>query len=191
MTPLLDSIHGISEKVTSVLGTLSEQAGSETQDLRKNPELLQTIEELIDVNHHLLNAIGVGHASLDEVCKITAEFKLHSKLTGAGGGGCALTFINPSSRLFLLFHLCHTLLNFFGLLFLIAIPSEHLQQVITKLEAKGFQCFQTSIGVGGVCLHETFGTGVESASLTADVFSQKPVRFHLNSKKRSHEDVAD
>ncbi|CAJ0840352.1 9280_t:CDS:2 [Entrophospora sp. SA101] len=45
--------------------------------------------KFIDINHHLAN----GHCSHDKICEITADYKLHSKLTGTRGGGCALTLI--------------------------------------------------------------------------------------------------
>lgn len=133
-------------------------AGPQVEELSKNTVALQSIEELIDINHHLLNAIGVGHPSLDEVCKITAAQGLHSKLTGAGGGGCALSFIKPGTS------------------------DEKLRAVTGNLENAGFQCFHTSIGVGGVCLHQSFGNGTQSTSLTADQFSNQAVKFHFNSK---------
>ena len=56
------------------------------------------LQELIDMNQQLLNAIGVGHASLDTVVQVTAQHGLHSKLTGAGGGGCAFTLLTPGTQ---------------------------------------------------------------------------------------------
>ena len=56
------------------------------------------LQDLIDLNHHLVNSLGVGHSTLDKVREITAQFGLHSKLTGAGGGGCALTFIRDGEN---------------------------------------------------------------------------------------------
>lgn len=47
------------------------------------------------MNQHHLNALGVGHASLDQLCQVTAANGLHSKLTGAGGGGCGITLLKP------------------------------------------------------------------------------------------------
>ena len=47
------------------------------------------------MNQHLLNALGVGHAALDRVCATALERGLAAKLTGAGGGGCALVLIPP------------------------------------------------------------------------------------------------
>ena len=39
--------------------------------------------------------MGVSHPRLDEICFITKRRGLHSKLTGAGGGGYAITLISP------------------------------------------------------------------------------------------------
>lgn len=49
------------------------------------------------MNQHLLNALGVGHASLDQLCQVTTAHGLHSKLTGAGGGGCGITLLKPGT----------------------------------------------------------------------------------------------
>lgn len=49
------------------------------------------------MNQHHLNALGVGHTSLDQLCRITAAHGLHSKLTGAGGGGCGITLLKPGT----------------------------------------------------------------------------------------------
>lgn len=45
------------------------------------------------MNQQLLNFIGVNHPAIDNVCHITAKYGFHSKLTGAGGGGCVLTLL--------------------------------------------------------------------------------------------------
>lgn len=45
------------------------------------------------MNHCLLSAMGVSHPSLEQVRAITSKHGLKTKLTGAGGGGCAVTVI--------------------------------------------------------------------------------------------------
>lgn len=50
------------------------------------------------MNQHHLNALGVGHASLDQLCQVTTAHGLHSKLTGGGGGGCGITLLRPGTR---------------------------------------------------------------------------------------------
>ena len=51
---------------------------------------------MIEENQMLLNKLGVGHPKLDELCSVTEKFGLKSKLTGAGGGGCAITLLTDS-----------------------------------------------------------------------------------------------
>ena len=40
---------------------------------------------------------GVSHASLDVIVSAASEVGLAGKLTGAGGGGCALVLLHPRS----------------------------------------------------------------------------------------------
>lgn len=50
------------------------------------------------MNQDLLRFLGVSHSSLDTVCNICKQFRLHCKLTGAGGGGCAFCLISPGKK---------------------------------------------------------------------------------------------
>uniref|UniRef100_A0A6I8P4P8 GHMP kinase C-terminal domain-containing protein n=2 Tax=Ornithorhynchus anatinus TaxID=9258 RepID=A0A6I8P4P8_ORNAN len=87
------------------------------------------LEELMDMNQHFLNALGVGHPSLDRLCRVTATHGLHSKLTGAGGGGCAITLLGPGAE------------------------ASQVEATKRDLRDCGFQCWETTIGVPGVTLH--------------------------------------
>ena len=52
---------------------------------------------MIKINHDLLCTIRVGHPSFDILKDfLSSKYNFSTKLTGAGGGGCAITFI-PSS----------------------------------------------------------------------------------------------
>ncbi|KAL4646669.1 mevalonate kinase [Arapaima gigas] len=120
MGPVLDSIDGISITCEQ---TLQEMAGHAT------PEHYSVLEELMDINQHHLDVIGVGHTSVDHLCRITLAQGLHSKLTGAGGGGCGITLLRPGT------------------------DSLVVQSVILELKDCGYDCWETSIGVPGVQLH--------------------------------------
>ena len=42
-------------------------------------------------------AVGVGHPSLTTVVEESAVCGMSAKLTGAGGGGCAITLVNQDA----------------------------------------------------------------------------------------------
>ncbi|XP_062942777.1 mevalonate kinase [Cynocephalus volans] len=120
VAPLLTSISAISLECERVL---SEMVAA--------PALEQylVLEELIDMNQHHLNALGVGHASLDQLCQVTRAHGLHSKLTGAGGGGCGITLLKPD------------------------LEQSEVEAVKQALTSCGFDCWETSIGAPGVSIH--------------------------------------
>lgn len=89
-------------------------------------ELVERLSKLIKVNHHLMNAVGVGHPALTTVVQISEEFGHAGKLTGAGGGGCAITLLSNKQS------------------------EDESQQLIEKLKSQGFEVFQSSIGGDGV-----------------------------------------
>lgn len=89
--PIFDSIEGISQRFLEIL---AEGAA------RSNEELVEEIGTLFRINQDLLNAIGVGHAALTAVASTSQEQDFPCKLTGAGGGGCAITLLrnDPGSQ---------------------------------------------------------------------------------------------
>ncbi|MQL76248.1 hypothetical protein Taro_008628 [Colocasia esculenta] len=86
----------------------------------------EKISELMEMNQGLLQCMGVSHASIEAVLRVTMKFKLTSKLTGAGGGGCVLTLLP-------------TLLS-----------STVVDKVMAELESYGFQCFIAEVGGRGL-----------------------------------------
>ncbi|NWW29375.1 KIME kinase, partial [Panurus biarmicus] len=120
MNPVLDSIDAISQECQSVLEAMPANPSSEHYPV---------LEEFIDINQHHLNVLGVGHPSLDRLCQVTASHNLHSKLTGAGGGGCGITLLPPDTS---------------------PLAVEAAKQ---DLCACGFECWETKIGAPGVTLH--------------------------------------
>ncbi|MBN3304298.1 mevalonate kinase [Amia ocellicauda] len=120
MKPVLESIDAISCTCERNLIKMASEA---------TPEHYTVLEELIDINQHHLNVIGVGHPSLDALCQATLAHGLHSKLTGAGGGGCAITLLRPDTD-------CSV-----------------VQKSVEELQDCGYDCWETSIGAPGVLLH--------------------------------------
>lgn len=84
INPVLDDIQSISDEAASLLdGTTSVPRES----------LVTRLAELMRANHVHLRTLGVSHPSLEAVVATTDQFGLTTKLTGAGGGGCAVTLI--------------------------------------------------------------------------------------------------
>ncbi|KAF0879743.1 KIME kinase, partial [Crocuta crocuta] len=120
VAPVLSSIEAISLECERTLGEMAAAPA---------PEHYLVLEELIDMNQHHLNALGVGHALLDQLCHVTRAHGLHSKLTGAGGGGCGITLLRPDLE-----------------------PPE-VEAVKQALRNCGFDCWETSIGAPGISVH--------------------------------------
>lgn len=87
-----DTINGLLQEIQHV----SDQAviALDSDNLSRR-EQIGRLESLVDRNHELLNMLGVGHSALEaiKVKAAQAPYGLHSKLTGAGGGGCAVTVV--------------------------------------------------------------------------------------------------
>ncbi|XP_022054073.2 mevalonate kinase [Acanthochromis polyacanthus] len=121
MTPVLDSVDAVSCTCEKVLSEMTcEPITGEHYNI---------LEELIDINQHHLNVMGVGHPALDMLCRVTLAKGLHSKLTGAGGGGCGITLLRPET------------------------DSLVVQGTVQDLRDCGFDCWETSIGGPGVQQH--------------------------------------
>ncbi|KAF9420583.1 Mevalonate kinase [Podila epigama] len=115
VNPMLDAVHEISASCKDLFSQ---------KDLNR-ASLLTQFGELVDVNHGLLAALGVSHPSLEKVREISSKLGLKSKLTGAGGGGCALTLIRDD------------------------VSAETVAVVKQLLEAEGFYCMETNVGGPG------------------------------------------
>ncbi|XP_019718294.1 mevalonate kinase isoform X1 [Hippocampus comes] len=121
LTTVLDSVDAISCTCERVLLEMTCEPIT--------GEHYNVLEELIDINQHHLNVMGVGHPALDTLCRVTLAKGLHSKLTGAGGGGCGITLLRPET------------------------DSSVVQTTIQELKDCDFDCWETSIGGPGVQVH--------------------------------------
>jgi mevalonate kinase len=54
---------------------------------------------LMNENHALLNALGVGHPALESLVEASKEFSYGAKLTGAGGGGSMIALTDEPKKL--------------------------------------------------------------------------------------------
>lgn len=139
MGAIFKAIDEIAEEVVTILqtppkrrlaGSKSDEELASSEECGPHPvtktDLEVRLEELVEMNQGLLQGIGVSHLSIDSICHSTAAYKLQSKLTGAGGGGCVLTLLPHR------------------------LPSTSVELVKIDLEGKGFSCFEAVIGGNGV-----------------------------------------
>lgn len=127
--PLFDAIGAIAEESCVYLEKLYQTQSAEPKQTEKNcQEHYCMLEKLIDLNQQLLVTLGVSHASLDQLCHVSAKHGMHSKLTGAGGGGCAVTLVTPG------------------------MSDESVTEVTRELSSLGFEVWDTCLGDHGVTL---------------------------------------
>lgn len=94
------------ESILDAIQSITTEARRALADPELSREqLLSALSALIDKNHvHLVN-LGVSHPSLEAIRATTAAkpYALSTKLTGAGGGGCAVTLLPDGQFLALLY----------------------------------------------------------------------------------------
>jgi mevalonate kinase len=89
---ILDAIDNVTLSAHNLI--TSEDFDPEDDDSLKH------LGELITVNHGLLVALGVSHPRLERIRELIDHAGIGwTKLTGAGGGGCAITIMKPPSML--------------------------------------------------------------------------------------------
>ncbi|EDV22635.1 uncharacterized protein TRIADDRAFT_59087 [Trichoplax adhaerens] len=133
----MDAIGAISNESQTCLNLLA-QDGSQDCPLEKS---YGHLEMLIDINQQLLNVIGVNHTAIENVCRITAKYGFHSKLTGAGGGGCVLTLLRNDTS------------------------ATVLANLRADLEHAGYESWETVVGSYGVLYHtKDADTNTESSN---------------------------
>ncbi|KAF4613766.1 hypothetical protein D9613_007877 [Agrocybe pediades] len=117
-------VNGILKSIQSI----SDEARRALADPELPREsLLSALSALMAENHQYLVTLGVSHPSLENIKEKTANpHGLSTKLTGAGGGGCAVTLIPDDFK------------------------DEQLQDLITTLIREGFQPYLTSVGGSGL-----------------------------------------
>lgn len=120
-------------KISGLILESMESIAREAYNLMLKPfldeESKRALFELIRINHGLLVSLGVSHPNLERIKLYCDELTIgETKLTGAGGGGCAITLMNDD------------------------IPKESMDKLKVKFEQNGFETFETSLGGKGVAL---------------------------------------
>ncbi|KAL8656674.1 MAG: hypothetical protein Q9210_000106 [Variospora velana] len=117
--PILEAISQITESAHQLISKSYFDA--------KDAGTVQTLGDLMKTNHGLLAALGVSHPKLERIREIVDAVGVGwTKLTGAGGGGSAITLLNSN-----------------------ASPST-LRRLEEALANEGFEKYETTLGGDGV-----------------------------------------
>ncbi|XP_064882599.1 mevalonate kinase isoform X3 [Oncorhynchus nerka] len=161
INPVLESVNAVS--------CTCEQTLSEMTNDTPTPEHYNILEELIDINQHHLNVMGVGHPALDTLCRVTLARGLHSKLTGAGGGGCGITLLRPDkielpkgTVLQSTAKIACRVLSYYP-----ETECSVIQNTIQDLRDCGYDCWETSVGAEGVQQHSPLAVKKEALEVLA------------------------
>jgi mevalonate kinase len=117
-------LKGIGELTTSALELISS-TDFDGDNISK--DALEHLGTLIRINHGFLVTLGVSHPRLDRVCELVNFTDIGwTKLTGAGGGGCAITVFRPD------------------------VNPETIKELKQQFAAEGFELYETVLGADGV-----------------------------------------
>lgn len=92
---LKSQLPEIVEPILNAIAAVVSRADGLIRSNCSAEELNESLRELAQINHGLLVSLGVSHPSLERVRQIAHELEIgQTKLTGAGGGGCAITIVD-------------------------------------------------------------------------------------------------
>ena len=133
---ILDSIDSIVRSVYDVISNTDFESNSS--------ESIKHLGELMSVNHGLLTSLGVSHPRLERLRYLVDQAGVGwTKLTGAGGGGCAITLLKPENPPQV------DQLNGEAAHPSAEAPSS-LRDLERQLEEEGFEKYATTLGGDGV-----------------------------------------
>ena len=137
---LVASVRNLYEDHPNVVRNILTCMGNIARDFRRYHAGQETMNcsaqllTLVRTNQHMLSALGVSHPSLDRICVVVdhvSDGAAAAKLTGAGGGGCAMIVMQPGAK-----------------------SQQTAQKIQDALENKKhawrFSCLRSSVGQEGV-----------------------------------------
>ena len=130
VSSLKTALPDVTELILTAIGKVTESAHAILQSesfSHSDATATQTLGSLMNVNHGLLVSLGVSHPRLERVRELVDSAGVgYTKLTGAGGGGSAITLLKDGT------------------------PPPKLKDLKDGLEAEDFETFRTTLGGDGV-----------------------------------------
>lgn len=110
-----------------ILLAMGEIAQDAYQEMLQPSADTKKLSELFNINHGLLVSLGVSHPALETIRAIGDTHKIGAtKLTGAGGGGCAITLLPED------------------------VNKDALAKATAEFEKHGYETFEAQLGGKGV-----------------------------------------
>lgn len=117
---ILDAIEKITDSAQELIRTCEG-------DKSISPEALERLGTLTRINHGFLVSLGVSHPRLERIRELVDFANIGwTKLTGAGGGGCAMTLLRPN------------------------VDKKAIRKLESQLADEGFEKYETTLGSDGV-----------------------------------------
>ena len=134
VNPILDAIDNVTESAHALITSPEFDP--------KDPSALTRLGELVSVNHGLLVSLGVSHPKLERLRQLvdTADAGW-TKLTGAGGGGCAFTLLRPDLP---------SIGEDMPVAETINSQADTLSRLEKEIGKEGFEKYETTLGGDGV-----------------------------------------
>ncbi|KAF2725409.1 mevalonate kinase [Polychaeton citri CBS 116435] len=152
---ILDGIDSITRSAHDLIEQDNFDPGSD--------DSIRHLGELMTVNHGLLTALGVSHPKLERLRYLVDQAGVGwTKLTGAGGGGCAITLLKPGVTTRPSRPRRNTDPNAKNSP---SSPLEHLEQALTQ---EGFEKYETTLGGDGVGV--LFPAVIDGEEIDLDMF---------------------
>ncbi len=90
---LVQNVNSLKEKFPEIVNPIIKDIGKITREAKRRLENNENIGELMNINHGLLDALGVSTEKLNELVYAARNAGAKgAKLTGAGGGGCMIAY---------------------------------------------------------------------------------------------------
>ncbi|KAH8803172.1 mevalonate kinase [Xylogone sp. PMI_703] len=127
---LKKTLPEITDPILNAIDKISESAGELITDEDFDPTDFASVEslgKLMTINHGLLVALGVSHPRLERIRELVDHEGIGwTKLTGAGGGGCAITLLKPG------------------------VSEEKMERLYRTLDSENYGRFKVTLGCDGI-----------------------------------------
>uniref|UniRef100_A0A182PU81 Mevalonate kinase n=1 Tax=Anopheles epiroticus TaxID=199890 RepID=A0A182PU81_9DIPT len=116
--------------ILQAMGGLVDEAIALFEGDQDPDTVYERLSTLVSINNNLLRSLGVSHPALEKIFAIAERAGFASKLTGAGGGGCAFVLLPTAFR-----------------------ELDSFRELMDALKEAGLRSIETTVGTGaGVTL---------------------------------------